>query len=1078
MIEPFQNTPNYSSHQVPNNFFNNFTANNPPFSPFNFNRQIPSSVKVCTWNASGLRYNLDRLVEWMQVESVDLAFVTETWFRSDRAVPRICQNFSATCSNLNIGASRGKNGISVIINPRSVTKFEIENMVKLNSDNDQGCYLLIQIADIKILTIYYPPSTLHPIDQWLDETLDKLSINTSENLIILGDFNARCTEWGDFMSNPIGHALRVWAIDRELDRLDPGPTPTFRSHRGSSIVDHIFCNIDTSECYVSEGMAELSTHRPVVATIHLDRDTVRLLPTRMRLCTENLRNEEIRESFKIRTDLIADEVTSLLRDLELNHENMQIREKQAQIDRIDCTFSKLMVRAARLECGEKRTGKNRVFFEPLQSDHLDLLYRRFETFPDPGTRQQIAKELDKLRRLKFEQFVDKCENLPLPDVMKLISSINRNRRKRDGLLKNDPQSILSYKNHFEKMNRNTLPHGNPIFRPLQNNEPSLEPPLYPFFNSECIYRFIKYVKRNKAPGNSQLSNDMLKASSEAIHIFLASFFRFLMKVQLVPASWKVALIVPVPKKGDLSKIENYRPISLTESLRKLFEHCLMSYLKTFIEPMAMTQGGFRCAHNTNDMILCLNEVLRTRKSPIPTVFLDIRAAYDSVDRRILWIRCRERGIPESAIRILKGLFDSNSAQVLALGSKSEPFRIQAGVLQGSVLSPFLYSIFIDDLAKLLLEMETIQVGRANFNSTFYADDIALFAKDGESLQNLLNICQQHALDNRYRFNVSKCAQIGPLDCRLTIGNETVPFVEQFTYLGVEMNMNGIMTKAYQQRRCDEAIRAASRMVGLGMNVGGFGIRIISNLYKSFVRSKLEASMCILQPIKKFDKPLISAQQLILSRMTFTGRNTNGTILRSLLSMPRMTQRRRWLRSRFVHRFHRLPPDHILQKCMDRPKSWMLKLSKDIYDPDVTRDDSFLEEIQIIHAETLEATGQQLKLYPSRKPAEFLRRPLARPLKRLIVLWVLKKFPARIPPLCAKCFLAPATQTHIAICGQIFASDFTNIEPRFRIEHALSQPSPNVFNISLAILNAIIACLPYMRLSNAFEAIEAFLLSTR
>ena len=77
-----------------------------------------------------------------------------------------------------------------------------------------------------------------------------------------------------------------------------------------------------------------------------------------------------------------------------------------------------------------------------------------------------------------------------------------------------------------------------------------------------------------------------------------------------------------------------------------------------------------------------------------------------------------------AVDLLKEMFDHNAGQVVVGGKRSQPFHIESGVLQGSVLSPCLYSIFLDDLAYELSNLAKVQVGSALINCTMYADDIA------------------------------------------------------------------------------------------------------------------------------------------------------------------------------------------------------------------------------------------------------------------------------------------------------------------------------------------------------------------
>jgi hypothetical protein len=104
---------------------------------------------------------------------------------------------------------------------------------------------------------------------------------------------------------------------------------------------------------------------------------------------------------------------------------------------------------------------------------------------------------------------------------------------------------------------------------------------------------------------------------------------------VVPSSWTRALICPVPKKGDLSHITNYRPISLTETSRKLFELCLLRHLQPLAN-LSREQGGFRSSRSTIDQVEALDKLIRSakrqhRRHP-EMAFLDIKAAYDSVPR--------------------------------------------------------------------------------------------------------------------------------------------------------------------------------------------------------------------------------------------------------------------------------------------------------------------------------------------------------------------------------------------------------------------------------------------------------------
>lgn len=85
----------------------------------------------------------------------------------ERAIPRICRETSAVCTIHPIGYERGKNGISMLINPKHANHPAVKNAQVLARDTLNGTYLLVKIGNIKILCVYYPPSGPTEINTWL-----------------------------------------------------------------------------------------------------------------------------------------------------------------------------------------------------------------------------------------------------------------------------------------------------------------------------------------------------------------------------------------------------------------------------------------------------------------------------------------------------------------------------------------------------------------------------------------------------------------------------------------------------------------------------------------------------------------------------------------------------------------------------------------------------------------------------------------------------------------------------------------------------------------------------------------------
>ncbi|KAG1285509.1 hypothetical protein G6F66_010395 [Rhizopus arrhizus] len=157
--------------------------------------------------------------------------------------------------------------------------------------------------------------------------------------------------------------------------------------------------------------------------------------------------------------------------------------------------------------------------------------------------------------------------------------------------------------------------------------------------------------------------------------------------------------------------------------------------------------------------LCLAEIcniLRRHYRITPVLaFLDIKSAYDTVDRRQVW-HMLEKTAPAALISLLRNVFDEVQIEVLLNNATSTRFSPVTGVLQGSILSPFLYSTYINELPRLLrLQPITADISPTEFilqlNYLLYADDMVLIAAKAD-MPSLLKSCEDHSYELGYRWN--------------------------------------------------------------------------------------------------------------------------------------------------------------------------------------------------------------------------------------------------------------------------------------------------------------------------------------
>src|SRR5438093_11446429 len=117
-----------------------------------------------------------------------------------------------------------------------------------------------------------------------------------------------------------------------------------------------------------------------------------------------------------------------------------------------------------------------------------------------------------------------------------------------------------------------------------------------------IINLIKNLNKHKSPGPDKISPRFLKLVPEEISEYLLLLYDKCFELKIIPSQWKTAHVTPVFKKGSRANPENYRPISLTSVLCKMFEHIITSNLATFLEENELfnrDQFGFRKIDHVN-----------------------------------------------------------------------------------------------------------------------------------------------------------------------------------------------------------------------------------------------------------------------------------------------------------------------------------------------------------------------------------------------------------------------------------------------------------------------------------------------
>ena len=214
----------------------------------------------------------------------------------------------------------------------------------------------------------------------------------------------------------------------------------------------------------------------------------------------------------------------------------------------------------------------------------------------------------------------------------------------------------------------------------------------------------------------------LKETRHVLAPKLSVIFRKLIRSGDFPEVWREANVTPIPKSSSPSvHPEDFRPISITPCLSKIYEKLICHRLLSFVESHGLLPNGqfaYRKGLGTCDALLSLTVPIQTaldKLSEVCAVCIDFSAAFDRICHSALLYKLESMGIGGPLLSIIKNFLTSRSQSVVVDGVRGSHCPVLSGVPQGSVLGPILFILFTSDMWDSM-ENELIS----------YADDTTLF----------------------------------------------------------------------------------------------------------------------------------------------------------------------------------------------------------------------------------------------------------------------------------------------------------------------------------------------------------------
>lgn len=667
------------------------------------------------WNCNGIKNKIGELINYLSRCKVDVAILLETKLRYNDKLQ--IRNYSVERSDIN---DNGGRGVAVVISNRV-------NYKRLPQQATQIEHVCLQLENGVLLTGVYAS----PNRQFTENDLNMLIPNNRRSLT-LGDFNARHKLWHNKRQNRHGSVLAEFVTSNANIQLLHPRSPTHFPPNGMSpsIID----------LAINSGLRDLSEPRAENA---LSSDH---LPVHIRWNEFFSRSNQIIYNYaNFNWNLFRYNVSQ---NCEISGPIETPADLDTEVEKLTRVIQKQQrLLATKMPCAP--------YTDHLPPDILNLIKFRNKV---RKKWQTFRRELDRLRynalsltiREKISTHKNKCWSRLLSNLTVNDSSLWRVTKKLNRRYQAIP--TISYNNDEFITNQGKSEAFAEFLTTIHSDTPNTTPeqlniektgqkfvehpyPIAPntYKSMLCtpseICQYLRRFPNNKAPGPDGITYLLLKNLPRKAIVQLTHISNAILKLQYFPQQWKKAVVILIPKPGkNPSFPSSYRPISLLNTQAKLIEKVMLARLNKVINKQQVIpkeQFGFRPGHNTTLLAAkVVNDIFHASNKQMNTaaLFLDMERAFDTVWHMGLIQKLGSvLNLPLHFVSLLHSYISGRSFQTKIENFLSNPREMKAGVPQGSVLSPLLYSLYISDIPKLpTTKLALYADDTIIYNHSFYA----------------------------------------------------------------------------------------------------------------------------------------------------------------------------------------------------------------------------------------------------------------------------------------------------------------------------------------------------------------------
>lgn len=682
---------------------------------------------VFSYNLHGFTQGGDYLKELLQSDLYEVGFIQEHWLLPQYIDDLSSINTKYTCfakSSMSDAIGRGLlkgrpyGGIAVYIKDCYL------GITKCVSKKDR--YIIISVGDMYLVNVYMPTcrekwSYNAELADLLSQISNDLEGGQFNKLIMGGDFNFQLSGshtglklFKQFMRD---HGLS------DCDRFIKGGDVYTYFHEGlnaKSFIDHFLVNDALSDsvvsCDILESGCNLSDHLPIVLTVnvHLEigmRDVIESVRLSGRLRWDKANVSYYYDKTYVGLVMLKIQLSQLNRDTERDCNYIEtlcsrlvdvlVNAAESTIPRTSCNFYKhwwdtglsdlkmKSVEAHNLWVAAGKPG-NDSFYHMQRVAKLQ--YKKAVRDNRENAGKHIGFKLEHNLLCKDINSFWKTWNSKFNGRKSAVKCVNGNVEHKgianafaDHFSKN---AVSLMKDNGESFNRFISLHDDY----MANNSNGI-----PVVNITMLDACLRSMKLGKAAGVDGLEVEHLLYAHPIVLELVVDLFNSMFHNGYVPDSFARGIIIPVikDKLGSEDDVNNYRAITLSSCISKLFEMCLAQLMSDYLYTSDL-QFGFKKGIGCRDVIFTLQSVVSyyvKHGSTVNICMLDMSKAFDKINHYVLFTKLMQRGVPGVFITLIMNWYSKCSASVRWVNSLSYWFNLSCGVRQGGIfISEPIYSV--------------------------------------------------------------------------------------------------------------------------------------------------------------------------------------------------------------------------------------------------------------------------------------------------------------------------------------------------------------------------------------------------